>query len=70
MTGYIIRNLYVKNSIYESWVVQTRQLLLDTTTSWKELDANQLFEADDEVGATFEELNKLIQNLNEKVVDE
>lgn len=70
MAGYIIRNLYVKNSTYEEWIVQTRQSLLDTTTHWKEIDSNQMFERDDEVGATFDELNKLIQNLNEKVTDE
>jgi hypothetical protein len=29
-----------------------------------------MFEKDDEVGATFEEINELIQNLNEKVEDE
>jgi len=70
VTGYIIRNLYVKNSLYEGWIVQTRQNLLDVKTNWRKLDTNQMFEKDDEVGATFEEINELIQNLNEKVEDE
>jgi hypothetical protein len=38
--------------------------------NWRKLDTNQMFEKDDEVGATFEEINGLIQNLNEKVEDE
>ena len=64
---YIIRNLYIKNSIHEMWILDINEQINTIKNQWRELDSKQMFEKDDEVGATFEEIDNLINSLNEKV---
>ena len=67
---FVIRNLYIQNSVYESWILNFSNRAQKTFDSMKEIDEKQMFEKDDDVGIIFEELYKLIQDLNDKLGDE
>ena len=67
---YVIWNLYTKNSLYEEWILSIRNTLSEIKLEWRNIDARQLFEKDDEVGVTFQEIDNLLNKINEKVVDE
>tara|TARA_A100001037_G_C15151929_1_gene639847 strand:- start:8005 stop:8271 length:267 start_codon:yes stop_codon:yes gene_type:complete len=67
---YIIRNLYIKNKIYERWIVETREEVESMHSNITKLDANQMFEKDDEVGVIFTDIKKLIDSFKQRVTDE
>tara|TARA_X000000950_G_C13702652_1_gene572806 strand:- start:214 stop:372 length:159 start_codon:yes stop_codon:yes gene_type:complete len=49
------------------WILDINEQINTIKNQWRELDSKQMFEKDDEVGATFEEIDNLINSLNEKV---
>lgn len=61
---YIIRNLYIKNSIYESWLANIILRIEELQTRVKELDDKKIFEKDDEVGFIFSEIAELIKDFD------
>ena len=67
---YVIWNLYTKNSLYEDWILDIRNTLDEIKEEWRNIDTRQMFEKDDDVGVTFQEIDDLLKKINEKVVDE
>tara|TARA_B100001248_G_C27173033_1_gene358815 strand:+ start:58 stop:309 length:252 start_codon:yes stop_codon:yes gene_type:complete len=64
---YIIINLYKKNTIQEEWILNINTDLNTILDQWKEIDSKQMFEKDDDVGSTYDQINTLVTSLNEKV---
>jgi len=64
---FIIWNLFTKLSNYEAWISDILYSLNKIRKGWQDIDSKQMFEKDDEVGTTFEEITELITELNEKV---
>jgi septal ring-binding cell division protein DamX len=66
-----IRNLLIQNEQLEDKVVSTisdiRNRIGNTLQKMKDIDNRQVFEKDDEVGASFSELTKMIDNLNNEI---
>jgi hypothetical protein len=66
-----VRNLLIQNEQLEDKVVSTiseiRARIGNTLQKMKDIDNRQVFEKDDEVGASFQELTKIIENLNEQI---
>ena len=68
---YGIRNLIRQNEQLEDRVVntiyETRNKIEDALERMYQLDTNQAFEKDDEVGVTFDGLKKIVEELNEEL---
>jgi signal transduction histidine kinase len=66
--GIGIRNLIKQNEELEDTIAQvilgTRTRVETALQQMKDIDNRQVFEKDDEVGATFEELKNIIEDLN------
>jgi hypothetical protein len=66
-----IRNLLIQNEQLEDKVVTTisdiRGRIGNTLQKMKDIDNRQVFEKDDEVGASFSELTQMIDNLNNEI---
>jgi hypothetical protein len=66
-----VRNLLIQNEQLEDKVVSTiseiRARIGNTLQKMKDIDNRQVFEKDDEVGVSFQELTKIIENLNEQI---
>ena len=66
LLSFIIRNLIIQNSKYESWVVHFTEKIHNTWLEMKRLDEKNIFERDDEVGVVFQQIKDTILDLNEK----
>jgi signal transduction histidine kinase len=66
--GIGIRNLIKQNEELEDTIAQvilgTRTRVETALQQMKDIDTRQVFEKDDEVGATFDELKNIIEDLN------
>lgn len=66
-----VRNLLKQNEQLEDRVIQTIASTRDNVSSaldeMRKIDNKQAFEKDDEVGVTFNELKKIVENLNEQL---
>jgi len=66
-----VRNLLKQNEQLEDRVVNTiystRDKVENALTSMRKLDTKQAFEKDDEVGVTFEQLKKIVEDLNNQL---
>ena len=66
-----IRNLLRQNEQLEDRLVGTvevmRTRVSDALENMRRLDKKQVFEKDDEVGVTFDEMKKIVQELNEDI---
>ena len=66
--GIGIRNLIKQNEELEDTIAQvilgTRTRVETALQQMKDIDNRQVFEKDDEVGATFDELKNIIEDLN------
>jgi len=66
-----VRNLLKQNEQLEDRLVKTTndtiQSVGTAVDKMRELDNRQVFEKDDEVGVTFSELKKVIENLNNEL---
>ena len=67
---FIIRNLYVKNSIYENWILEIKDEVGKTKEQLNEVDSRNLFESDDDVGVVFSSINEIISDLDKKINEE
>ena len=74
--GYAVYNLYRKNDTLNAVVVQQDMLQNDileriqnTLRELREVDLRGAFEADDEVGFTFNSIKEIIEVLNKDVID-
>ena len=66
-----VRNLLRQNEQLEDRVVNTtvdiRERVQSALDEMRRLDTRQAFEKDDEVGVTFDEIKKIVQDLNEQL---
>ena len=66
-----VRNLLRQNEQLEDTLVQTNAFVKAKVQAsldrMRQLDFKQAFEKDDEVGASFEELKKVVEELNEEM---
>lgn len=66
-----VRNLLRQNEQLEDRVVGTvnsiRDRVEDALSNMRRLDRREVFEKDDEVGVTFEELKKIVEDLNNQL---
>lgn len=59
-----------KIEIYESWILNYREIVKETYMSLKKVDDKEIFEKDDDVGAAFSNIMEIIQDLQEKTYEE
>lgn len=66
-----VRNLLKQNEQLEDRVVETiistRDRVQQALDEMRRLDTRQAFEKDDEVGVTFDEIKKIVQDLNDQI---
>lgn len=66
-----VRNLLKQNEQLEDRVIDTvastRDRVDDALKEMQRLDTRQAFEKDDEVGVTFNELKKIVEDLNDQL---
>ena len=58
-------NLMKKQELTEDWLVALENRLSKILTETKEIDQKGMFEADDEVGTIFKQINSMITTLND-----
>ena len=58
-------NLMKKQELTEDWLVALENRLSNIIDEVKEIDDKGMFEADDEVGTIFEQINSMIVTLND-----
>ena len=69
VTAYTSYNLYKKNKIYETWILDIRTETEDLNQTLREIDSRKMFEDDDEVGVAFNQINDLVGTFKNKVTD-
>ena len=66
-----IINLIKQNEEYEDMVINTRLEIISKVESalqqMRDIDNREVFEKDDEVGATFQQLKNIIEDLNNEI---
>jgi len=66
-----VRNLLKQNEQLEDRLVETtqsvREKVSNALTQMRSLDNREVFEKDDEVGVTFQELKKVVEELNNDI---
>lgn len=66
-----VRNLLRQNEQLEDKLVETTNNTIESVGTaldkMRELDNREVFEKDDEVGVTFQELKKVVENLNNQL---
>jgi hypothetical protein len=69
--GIGLRNLIKQNEELEDTltdVIEGTRVKIETTLQqMRDIDNREVFEKDDEVGATFEQLNNIIEDLNQEL---
>ena len=58
-------NLMKKQELTEDWLVALENRLSKILTETKEIDQKGMFEADDDVGTIFKQINSMIITLND-----
>jgi len=66
---YVVFNLYKKVDLLEQWTDATYISIQNTLTKMRDIDATGHFEADDEVGTIFKELDETLNELD-KITEE
>ena len=69
LTLYVIYNLYNKVDNLEQWIDSTYISVENVLQEMKNIDSTGHFEADDEVGSTFNMLQDTINSLDQIVED-
>jgi hypothetical protein len=62
---YTSWNLLKKQELTEDWLVALENRLSNIIKDTKTIDEKGMFEADDEVGTIFEQINNMIKTLND-----
>jgi len=65
--GYLVYIGQKKIDIYEQWVLEFRTDVNNVYTQLQQLDDNQIFQKDDEVGVIFLDIVTLIEKLNTRI---
>ena len=60
---YVIWNLMRKTELLETWVEEFTQLIESVNSELKIIDSRGAFEADDEVGSTFKQIQETVNRL-------
>jgi hypothetical protein len=76
LTIIIIRNLLIRTGIYEKWILECKQDVINTLNAMQAIDKQGvfstsmndkgMFESDDQVGQIFKELIVLIEKLDQR----
>ena len=76
-TFVIIYRLISRIDVYETWILEFKQSVVNTLVNMRNIDKQGMFatsmndkgtfESDDQVGQIFKELLNLIETLNEKI---
>ena len=67
LAGYSIWNLLNKLERLEDFINLQEERDIQLLSTLKDLDTKQMFEKDDEVGVTFEQLKKIVEDLNNQL---
>jgi len=62
-----VRNLLKQNEQFEDRLFEIGSRIRNTLQKMRDIDESGVFEKDDEVGATFSELKKLSEELNNEI---
>ena len=68
--GYIIWNLTRKTELLETWIEDFSDRIADVQRELSDIDSTGHFESDDEIGAIFEGIKDVINDLNKFVESE
>ena len=68
--GYIIWNLTRKTELLETWIEDFSDRIADVQQELSDIDSTGHFESDDEIGAIFEGIKDVINDLNKFVESE
>ena len=68
--GYIIWNLTRKTELLETWIEDFSDRIADVQQELSDIDSTGHFESDDEIGAIFEGIKDVINDLNNFVEQE
>ena len=63
--GYVIWNLIRKTELLETWVENFTDRISRVQQELKDIDSTGHFESDDEIGAIFEGIKEVINELND-----
>ena len=63
--GYIIWNLTRKTELLETWIENFSDKITQVQRELKDIDSTGHFESDDEIGAIFEGIKEVINELND-----
>mgnify|MGYP003122375035 FL=1 len=62
---YVIWNLMRKTEVLETWVEEFTELIESVNSELKIIDSRGAFEADDEVGSIFKQIQETVNQLND-----
>ena len=63
--GYVIWNLNRKTELLETWVENFSDRITQVQRELKDIDSTGHFESDDEIGAIFDSIKEVINELND-----
>ena len=63
--GYVIWNLTRKTELLETWIENFSDKITQVQRELKDIDSTGHFESDDEIGAIFEGIKEVINELND-----
>ena len=67
---YVIWNLTRKTELLETWIENFSNKIVDVQQELSDIDSTGHFESDDEIGAIFEGIKEVINDLNNFVEQE
>ena len=68
--GYVILNLTRKTELFEAWVEDFSNRVSQVQSDLNDIDSTGHFESDDEIGAIFDGIKDIINDLNNFVESE
>ena len=68
--GYVIWNLIRKTELLETWIENFSDRVSQVQSDLNDIDSTGHFESDDEIGAIFEGIKDIINDLNKFVESE
>jgi len=68
--GYVIWNLTRKTELLETWIENFSDRVSQVQSDLKDIDSTGHFESDDEIGAIFDSIKDIINDLNNFVESE
>ena len=70
IVGYIIWNLTRKTELLETWIEDFSERVARVQQEMSDIDSTGHFESDDEIGAIFDSIKEIINDLNNFVESE